>query len=183
MYKYICNKFQYFKAKKSLFTNIIYYLFCLLTYLKCLVQCLGIEGNHYIIVVLVVAILVSFWPLLCSETLSKAHHFPQSLRTCMNTQLCLTLCNLKDCRSPGSSIHGIVQARMLEWITISFSRGSSPPRDQTCVSCRDRHILYHWVTRGALMTFRFSSLLCKSTAIKSPPMLVNFFYTGVIIEI
>ena len=36
---------------------------------------------------------------------------------------------------PGSSVHGILQARKLEWVAISFSRGSSPPRDQTCISC------------------------------------------------
>ena len=40
-----------------------------------------------------------------------------------------------DCNSPGSSVHGIFQARILEWVAISFSRGSSPPRDGTCVSC------------------------------------------------
>ena len=39
-----------------------------------------------------------------------------------------------DCSPPGSSIHGILQARILEWVTILFSRGSSRPRDQTCVS-------------------------------------------------
>ena len=52
------------------------------------------------------------------------------------TQLyCLTLCNPMDCRPPGSSIHGIFQARILEWVSISFSRGSSWPRDRTWVSC------------------------------------------------
>ena len=40
-----------------------------------------------------------------------------------------------DCSLPGSSIHGISQARILEWVSISFSRGSSEPRDWTCVSC------------------------------------------------
>lgn len=60
IYKYICNKFQYFKTKNSLFTNIIYYLFCLLMHLKCLIQCLGIEGTHYITVVLIAVVLVSF---------------------------------------------------------------------------------------------------------------------------
>ena len=40
-------------------------------------------------------------------------------------------------------IHGISQARILEWVAISFSRGSSQPRYQTCVSCIDRQILYH----------------------------------------
>ena len=54
---------------------------------------------------------------------------------CVCAQSCPTLCGLTDCRSPGSSVHGISQARILEWIAISFSRGSSQPRDQTCVSC------------------------------------------------
>ena len=62
-----------------------------------------------------------------------------------------TLCNPMDCSPPGSSVHGILQARILEWVAISFSRGSSQPRDQTqvsCVSCIGRQILYHWVARG-----------------------------------
>ena len=48
---------------------------------------------------------------------------------------CPTLCDPMDCSPPGSSIHGILQARILEWVAISFSRGSSQPRDQTQVSC------------------------------------------------
>ena len=51
------------------------------------------------------------------------------------TQPCLTLCNPMDCSPPGSSVHGIFQARLLEWVTISSSRVSSQPRDQTWVSC------------------------------------------------
>ena len=47
----------------------------------------------------------------------------------------LTLCDPVDCSPPGSSIHWILQARVLEWVAISFSRGSSQPRDQTQVSC------------------------------------------------
>ena len=50
------------------------------------------------------------------------------------TQSCLTLCDPTDCSPPGSSVHGILQARILEWVAISFSRGSSRPRDQTQVS-------------------------------------------------
>ena len=46
-------------------------------------------------------------------------------------QSCLTLCNPMDCSPPGSSVHGILQARILEWVTVLFSRRSSPPRDQT----------------------------------------------------
>ena len=50
-------------------------------------------------------------------------------------QSCLTLCNSMDCSLPSSSVHRILQARILEWVTISFSRGSSQPRDRTQVSC------------------------------------------------
>ena len=44
-------------------------------------------------------------------------------------------CDPKDCSLPVSSVQGISQARILEWVAISFSRGSSQPRDQTCISC------------------------------------------------
>ena len=49
---------------------------------------------------------------------------------------------------PGSSAHGILHTRILEWLAILFSRGSSWPRDQTCVSCVARQVLYHvcWVS-------------------------------------
>ena len=50
-------------------------------------------------------------------------------------QSCLTLCNPMDCSLPGSSVHGIFQAIVLEWVAIFFSRGSSQPRDGTRVSC------------------------------------------------
>ena len=49
-------------------------------------------------------------------------------------QLYLTLCDPMDCSLPGSSVHGILQARTLEWIAMSFSRGSFQPRDQTRIS-------------------------------------------------
>ena len=45
------------------------------------------------------------------------------------THSCLTLCNLMDCSPPGSSVHRILQARILEWVAISSSRGSPQPRD------------------------------------------------------
>ena len=51
------------------------------------------------------------------------------------THLCPSLCDHMDCSSPGSSVHGILQARILEWGAIPFSRGPSWPRDQTQVSC------------------------------------------------
>ena len=51
-----------------------------------------------------------------------------------------------DYSPPGSSVHGILQARILEWVAISFSRGSSQIRDWTHVFCIGRQILYHWAT-------------------------------------
>ena len=58
-----------------------------------------------------------------------------------------TLYDPIDCSLPGSSVHEIFQARILEWVAISYSRGSSWPKDQThisCISCISRRILYHW---------------------------------------
>ena len=57
---------------------------------------------------------------------------------CLVIQLCLTLCSPMNHRTPGSSVHGIFQARILEGVAISSSRGSSQPRDQTHGS----HIVY-----------------------------------------
>ena len=71
------------------------------------------------------------------------------------TQAFLTLCNPMDCSLPGSSVHGIFQARILEWVAISFSRGSSWSRDQAWVSCVGRWILYHWDTREALIINKY----------------------------
>ena len=62
------------------------------------------------------------------------------------TQSCLTLCNLMDCSPPGSSVHGILQAIILERVAIPFSRGSSWPRDQTHVSCIAGRFFTIWAT-------------------------------------
>ena len=61
-------------------------------------------------------------------------------------QSCLTLCDPRDCSPPGSSVHGIFQARILEWIAVPCFRGSSQPRDRTYVSYISyigRWVLYH----------------------------------------
>ena len=65
-------------------------------------------------------------------------------------QSCLTLCDPMDCSLPGSSLHGILQARIQEWVAISFSRGSSRPRDRTQVSCIPGRCFNLWATREAL---------------------------------
>ena len=62
------------------------------------------------------------------------HAFPTLCESVLVAQLCPTLCDPVDCSPPDSSVHGSLQARILEWVAISFSRGSSIPRDQTWVS-------------------------------------------------
>ena len=66
------------------------------------------------------------------------------------TQPCPTLCNPMDCSLPGSSAHGILLARILEWVAVLFSRGSFWPRDWTCGSCIAGEFLTVWATREAL---------------------------------
>ena len=63
-------------------------------------------------------------------------------------QPCLTLCNPMDCSPPGSSVHKILQARILEWLAILFSKGSSWPRDWTWVYLHCWQILYHLNHQG-----------------------------------
>ena len=65
---------------------------------------------------------------------------------CMCPHSCLILWYLMVCSPPGSSVHGILQARILEWVAIPFSRAPSQPRDQAHVSCASRWILYHCFT-------------------------------------
>ena len=68
-------------------------------------------------------------------------------RVCVGAQSCPTLCDSMDCSLPGSSVHGIFQAGILEWAVISSFKGSSRPKDQThvfCISCIGRQLLYHW---------------------------------------
>ena len=86
-------------------------------------------------------------------------------------QLCLTFCNSVDCNLPGSSVHGILQARILEWVAMPFSRGSSQPRDWIhCLLC-----LLHWqmhslqlshqgIPHSSFSSVQFSSVQFSSVA-------------------
>ena len=97
---------------------------------------------------------VNFWqssPLVRGES-----QFPCWKRTFLSCSYlvpksCPTLWEPMDCSLPGSSVHvhRTTQARMLEWVALSFSRGSSWARDWTCISCIDRQILHHWAFREA----------------------------------
>ena len=74
-------------------------------------------------------------------------------------QSCPNFCHPMDCSLPGYSVHGIFQARILEWVAISFSKGSSQPRDQTRVSCIVGRRFTVWATREAQFSY---SLLNKA---------------------
>ena len=66
---------------------------------------------------------------------------------CLAAQSCPILCDPMDCSWPGSSVHGMLQARILGWVAIPFSRGSSWPRTQTQVSCIASGFFTIWATR------------------------------------
>ena len=73
-------------------------------------------------------------------------------------------CDPMDCGPPVSFVHGIFQARILEWVTIPFSRGSSQPRDQTQISCTASRSSAIWATGGALneqLLWNKTAKLCK----------------------
>ena len=75
----------------------------------------------------------------------------KSSRMCMLSHFSgVWLCNTKACSPSGSSVHGVIQARTVEWIAMPSSRRSPWPRDWTCISCIGRWILCRWDTREAL---------------------------------
>ena len=102
----------------------------------------------------------SLWALvLCSTELNRRGRNVTSLSwgiygiLCMHAkslQLWPTLCNPVDCSPSGSSVQGAFQARILEWVAISYSRGSSRPIDRTWVSCTTGGFFTVWATKEAL---------------------------------
>ena len=95
---------------------------------------------------------VSFISCTGSGILYHQHHLGNSILETgvvlivLITQLCTTLCDPMDCSPPGSSVHGILQARIPEWVAIPFSRGSSQPRDQTQILCTAGGFFTTWAT-------------------------------------
>ena len=98
---------------------------------------------------------------------------------CLVTQLCLTICYPLDCNSTGSSSHGISQARILEWVAISFSRECSQPMDQTHVSCLGRQSLYYWATIEVHFTDIQTQIVRDFTVLPIVTSTFFFFYFAV----
>ena len=101
----------YFLSQVNLASSLIQFLHILLYYLK-FSECMTVKKKKRIL---------NFY--LCY------------LSSCLVAQSCLTLCKVMDGSPPGSSVHGILQARILEWVAIPFFMVSSLPRDQTLVTC------------------------------------------------
>ena len=100
--------------------------------------------------------------LLCLQTPESINRLHLYLCCCLVTKSCLNLCDPMDYSLPGSSVHGISQARILERVAVSFSRGSSWPRDWPHISCIGRQIFffffYHWATKEAhIYIYSFST--------------------------
>ena len=97
--------------------------------------------------------------------------------TCLKvlvTQLCLTLCDSMDCSSSGSSVRGILQARILEWVAVPFSRGFFRPRDWTWVSHIAGRFFTFWTTRirvGQRMHRRW--VVSSASSLLPSPWLLN----------
>ena len=78
--------------------------------------------------------------------------------------LCPTLCNRMDCSLPGSTVHGILQARILKWVAMPSSRGSFQPRDPTRISCIIGGFIAHWAISGNHKT-RYTLILLEASVI------------------
>ena len=130
------------------------------------------SSRFFLCLILLVSFLLRFYSI-SYRLLSAAFNY--IIDTNMKTeswklvaQSCPTLCNPMDCSPPGSSVHGILQARVLESVAISFSRGSSQPRDQIQVSCIPGRFFTIWANHKG----------CKS--IQSKRLVLHLFLWSII---
>ena len=104
-------------------------------------------------------------------------------------QSCPTLCSLMDSSLLGSSVHGIFQARILEWVAIAFSRGSSWPKNRTQVSCIADRFFIVWTTKEAhpLSSLKTSALISYlsslNTAFQNSKLCCPSYFTGCSISV
>ena len=88
---------------------------------------------------------------MCCRRVSRRPSFLWQCWVVLAPQLCPSLCNPMNCSLPGSPVHGILQARILKWVVIPFSRRSSRPRDWTRVSCITGEFFYCLSHQGSLL--------------------------------
>ena len=92
----------------------------------------------------------------CRRTLYQlSHKHPNKLLCCESRSVVSTLCDPMDYSLPGSSVHGILQARILGWVAVPFSRGSSQPRNRTRDFCTASGFFTNWATREVLLPNKF----------------------------
>ena len=92
------------------------------------------------------------------------------------TKLCPTLCSFMNCSPPGSSVHGTFQARILKWVAISSSRGSSWSRDRTCISSVSwiaKEILHYWAVWESYFPLQEVGFRAISDAMSFPSLWVT----------
>ena len=99
---------------------------------------------------------------------TKQQQFYLCVLACVLSHFChVWLCDPMDCSPPGSSVHGILQTRILEWVAIPFAKGSSQPRDWSPVSCTAGSFFTDWATRDTalllLLTIGVFQSLCAET--------------------
>ena len=119
------------------------------------------------------------WVYLWTLFLHSTDLFVYPCMCAKSLQSCPTLCHPTGCSPRGSSLHGILQTRILKWVTMPSSRGSSWPRDQTRVSylsCIGKHVLYHKCCLGSplsnltsIIIFDYNNLsqILKSSSVSS----------------
>ena len=98
----------------------------------------------------IVRLRLNFWKM--GRTLPSRHKPGHCMLHAQVLQSCPILCDPMDCSPPGSSVHGIHQARILEWLAMPSSRGSFPPTDRTpvpSIPCILYQVLYHWRHLGS----------------------------------
>ena len=111
-----------------------------------LVTCVGVSLLGFMLC----GTLCASWTQL-TISFSMLGKFSTIIIKCLVTQSCLTLCEPMDYSPPGSSVHGILQASLLEWVAVPFSRGSSQPMDWTHISGTAGKFFTIWATREATL--------------------------------
>ena len=125
------------------------------------------ERERVVVKCLDFATLATWNPATSDEPRARSPPKPHVCMCAKLLQSCPTLWNLMGSRSPGSSVHGILQARTLEWVVMPSSGGSSRPRDQTCLSCisctgRQTHQCTTW---EILSFFKWKTVIVRVTSL------------------